>query len=93
MLVRVYVGGAIPVISGLPLVGDIGLVIGVSLVVRPAQREMASCHFAPSACEFALKAKSCFVNPYAARNDGKHENSTAESLIPLKRLQIPFRRL
>lgn len=64
VLVREYVGGAITAIPGLPLVGDVGLVIGVSLVVRPAQCEMASCHFAASLCELALKAKSCFVNPY-----------------------------
>lgn len=63
VLVREYIGGAIPAIPGL-LVGDIGLVIGVSLVVRPAQCEMASCHLAASSCELALKAKSCFVNPY-----------------------------
>lgn len=64
VLVREYVGG-MPIISGLPLVGDVGLVIGVSLVVRPAQREMASCHLAASPWELALKAKSCFVNPYS----------------------------
>lgn len=48
VLVRVYVGGAMPAISGLPLVGDVGLVIGVSLVVRPAHCETISCHLAPS---------------------------------------------
>lgn len=62
--VREYIGGDMPTISGLPPVGDVGLVIGVSLVVRPAQREIASCHLAASPCEPALKAKSCFVNPY-----------------------------
>lgn len=64
VLVREYVGGAIMAMPGLLLSGDVGLVIGVSLVVSPAQREIASCHLAASLCEFALKAKSCFVNPY-----------------------------
>lgn len=69
VLVREYVGGAITAIPGSPLVGDIGLVIGVSLVVSPAQREMASYHLAASLCELALKAKSCFVNPYFLKNN------------------------
>lgn len=94
VLVREYVGGAITAIPGSLLVGDVGLVIGVSLVVNPAQREMASCHLAASLYESALKAKSCFVNPFFFKKK-KHKlrpPKHREPPLPLKYLLIPSQR-